>query len=263
MKYPPTTPDPARLELVANLRRQVEKLEGVQRPSDETSISSGCPALDARLPRRGFSRGTLVEWLAPNDACGAATLALLAAREACRTGGALVVLDRQRRFYPPAAVAWGIELEQLIIVQAATEADELWAFDQALRCPAVAAVWAPCGEIDWRDFRRLQLAAETGGALGLLLRPAALRGQPTWSDVQLLIEPLPAGEKDAGVRLRLEITRCRGSTGGQVIELVIEESGEVREPSYRSLASASHETHPVHSTPPLAPPAPPRRRAGA
>jgi hypothetical protein len=39
-------------------------------------------------------------------------LALLAAREICRRGGLLVVLDRRGEFYPPAAVRLGIEPEQ-------------------------------------------------------------------------------------------------------------------------------------------------------
>ena len=47
---------------------------------------------------------------------GAATLGLLSAREACREGGVLVVVDRSQTFYPPAAAAWGIDLERLIVV---------------------------------------------------------------------------------------------------------------------------------------------------
>ena len=36
-----------------------------------------------------------------------------------------------------------------------------------LRCGGVAAVWASLESVDDRTFRRLQLAAEEGGALGL------------------------------------------------------------------------------------------------
>ena len=62
--------------------------------------------------------------------------------------------------------------------------DELWALDQALRCPGVSAVWTWIDRLDPPAFRRLQLAAETGRTLGLLVRPASVRGRPTWSDVQ-------------------------------------------------------------------------------
>lgn len=90
----------------------------------------------------GLRRGAVAEWLSAAVASGAQTLALLAAREACREGKSLIVVDRQRRFYPPAAAAWGIDLSRLIVVHPASEAEELWAIDQALRCRGVAAVWA-------------------------------------------------------------------------------------------------------------------------
>jgi hypothetical protein len=125
------------------------------------------------------------------------------------------VLDHAREFYPPAAAALGLRLESLVVVQAARPADNLWALDQALRCTGVAAVVAWPEKIDARTFRRLQLAAEEGGSLGLLLRPARVRDEPSWADVRLLVEPQPgkaAGER----RLRIEILRCRAAPGGCV-----------------------------------------------
>jgi hypothetical protein len=112
-------------------------------------------------------------------------LALLAAREACRDGGVLVVIDRAQTFYPPAAAAWGIDLERLIVVRPQNARDELWAAVQALRSPVVAAVWACIDRLDSRAFRRLQLAAEAGRTLGALVRPPIARGQPTWAEVRL------------------------------------------------------------------------------
>ena len=120
----------------------------------------------------------LIEWLSGMARSGAATLSLLCAREACRQGGALVVIDRQQTFYPPAAAAWGIDLDRLIIVRPQSARDELWAAVQSLRSPAVAAVWAPIDRLDSRAFRRLQLAAQAGRTLGLLLRPRTSAANP-------------------------------------------------------------------------------------
>jgi hypothetical protein len=165
-------------------------------------------------------------------------LALLAAREACHGGGALVVLDRRRAFYPPAAWVWGLGPSDLLIVRSREKADERWALDQALRCPAVAAVWAPLRELDGRTFRRLQLAAEQGRGLGLLLRPTAARHQPSWADVRLLVQPL-AGETPAR-RLRVEVLRCRGGRAGAQVELELDEGlGTVREAPRRTIAAVS------------------------
>ena len=162
-----------------------------------SALSSGCPALDRALPENGFRPGTLVEWLFRGEGDGTATLAFRAAAEAlravagaCRGGGAVVVLDRTGEFYPLAAVAQGIEPGRLIVVHPGNKADHTWALDQALRCPAVAAVvaWPESldGKLDGRTFRRLQLAVEQGGGLGLLVRPESVRSQPSWADVRLL-----------------------------------------------------------------------------
>lgn len=151
-------------------------------------FSSGSSALDRVLPDGGWRQGMLVEWLGAQVASGAATLALVSAREACRQGGMLVVLDRQRTFYPPAAAAWGIDLDRLIVVRPTSRRDELWAAVESLRSPVVGAVWGAIDRLDSRDLRRLQLAAEAGSTLGVFLRPAKVRGQPTWADVQLWVE---------------------------------------------------------------------------
>jgi protein ImuA len=99
-------------------------------------------------------------------------------------------------------------LEQLIVVRAGNAAANLWALDQALRCRAVAAVLAWPEKLDGRVFRRLQLAAEEGGGLGLLIRPDAARYDPSWADVRILVEPLPPTSlRNARRRLRLGLTR--------------------------------------------------------
>jgi len=258
----------AREALVATLRREVVRLENSRPPEDERPISTGSPALDRLLPAGGLRRGTLVEYLTSTTGSGAGTLALAAAREACREGRALVVLDRTTSyFYPPAAAAWGIDLAKLLVLRPVNEADALWALDQALRCPGVGAVWTEWDWIDMRDFRRLQLAAECGGTLGLLVRSARYRGHPTWADVQWLVSPRskvqsprrrvgPAtgtaaqrwsaragppilrsnndGPVAAGAalshspwQLSVELVRCRGAAGGQVVLLELDEKAGV------------------------------------
>ncbi len=239
--------NPIRVEA---LREQIARLEQ-SRPRDvDTPISSGCGPLDRLLGEGGFRPGTLVEWLSAGEGSGAGRLALGAARMACCNEGALVVLDRRREFCPPAAVRLGIEPQRLIViqadtVQADTEADDRWALDQALRCPGVAAVLAWPAKLDGRTFRRLQLAAEEGGGLGLLIRPAAAREEPSWADVRLLVEPLPAETlPDPKRRLRIHLLRCRGQAGRRSVEVVIDDETHTvhpaargADPAYRAIAN--------------------------
>jgi len=223
-------------------------------PDRTAVVSSGCPALDRILPENGFRRGTLVELLSGFPGSGAATLAFRAAACTCRDGRAAVVLDPRGEFYPPAAIAQGIEPARLIVIHPDNQADHTWALDQALRCPAVAVAvaWpdrtrhAPRDDgsrhaehggygskLDGRTFRRLQLAVEQGGGLGLLIRPATVRNEPSWADVRLLVEPLPCVQMaPRGYpvpfitrRMRVVLLRCRG--GGHRVPMVGEQAVEV------------------------------------
>ncbi len=237
----------SRTAILAALTKEVRQLERA-RVSVEGRVSSGSGRLDAILPEQGFRRATLVEWLGggslgsdplgsspPGSAegSGAATLALVAAREACRSGGMLVTVEPpgSRRFYPPAAAALGVALQRMIVVRPTNSADFQWAVHQALGCPGVAAVvcWTEnltgnsSGKLDDRMFRRWQLAAEKGMSLGLLIRPGSAAGNPSWAEVQLRVRSLPtAAEVIAPRRLRVEVLRCRGGRAGGSVQLEID-----------------------------------------
>ena len=149
--------------VIRELNHVVQRMEHSERRSERVAVSTGCRPFDRFLGRHEFMRGSLVEWLGDELGSGASVLALVAAREACQDGGTLVVVDRDATFYPPAAAAWQIDLQNTILVRPQNEKDEHWALDQALRCEHVAAVLAWSKRIDGYTFRRLQLAAKTSG----------------------------------------------------------------------------------------------------
>jgi hypothetical protein len=216
-----------RIRLIEELRGKIGR--GQTSSSAEDTFSTGVAALDQLLAANPLRYGMLTEWLSGLAHGGTATLSLLCARQACRQGGALVVIDRRQVFYPPAAAAWGIDLERLILVRPRSTRDELWAAVQSLRSSAVAAVWASIDRLDPRAFRQLQLAAQAGRTLGLLLRPSHACGQPSWADVQLMVSPLsvvpgPLWEGDGqrttdnGRYLQARLLRTRfGRPGGSVV----------------------------------------------
>jgi hypothetical protein len=173
-------------------------------------------------------------------------LALMVARQ-CSEGRALVIMDRARQFYPPSVASWGMDLENLLVLRPRTESEELWALEQVLRSPSVGAVWAPLARIDVREFRRLQLAAESGGTVGLLIRPADVRGEPSWAEAQFLVRPRAS---PAGWRLSVEVTRSRGGTSGRNVELEINYQTGMAQPVIKS-----YDAHPLHPFSELARPA--------
>ena len=175
----------------------------------EASVSSaGCSALDDLLPAGGYQAGSVIEYLRAAPACGASTLVWAAAAAAQRTSaGYVVVVDTQHNVYPPALLSHGIDLSRVIFVRPQSQADALWSVDQALRTPAVAAVVAELERIDDRSARRLQLAAESGAGLALILRSAARRQQPSWAEVQWLVHS----------GWLVQLARVRGGRAGQSV----------------------------------------------
>ena len=260
-------------ELLRQLRGQFGRSVATPTLAEDAIVfSAGAAAIDRLLPGGGLQHGMLVEWLAELPGCGAATLGLVAAREACRAGGMLVVLDRAQTFYPPAAVGWGVDPARLIVVRPRTARDEIWAAVQSLRSPVVAAVWAMIDRLDSRNFRRLQLAAEAGRTLGVLVRPASARGQPSWADVRLGVgtrqgdgETRRQGEAvdrrfSLSPPLLVSLSRSRyvqvsllrshgGRSGGSVLVEIDEAAHAVRE------IVTHHDTHPLPVVAKLADPA--------
>jgi protein ImuA len=209
----------AQQALMTQLAGQVQRIELAGRVSasafgrTQRVFSTGCTSLDCCLPSGGYDSGTLVEYFQTHRASSAMILALTAAREAMvATAGYGVFIDWSQQFYPPAAAAMGLDLKRLIIVRPCNLADRLWAIDQALRSPAIAAVVAEVEHLDDRGARRLQLAAEQGGGIGLLVRHAAAQRHPSWAEVQWLVRPLAVGA--AHRQLELQLLRARGGRMG-------------------------------------------------
>lgn len=210
-------------------------------------VSTGCPEFDRLLARDGLEQGTLVEWIG-HTGSGAATLALVAARAACSDQQTLVVIDEQKDFYPPAAQALGIDLRRTVVVQPASARDRDWSLVQSLRSPGVAAVLCWPDRIHQRMLRRLQLAAEQGGTLGLLVRPPSALAEPSWAKVRLVVE----GQKTSGHERRWRVTLADSQASRrEAIQLELDhETSELRQSSHKTNA------RPLSVAAPFAAPAP-------
>lgn len=166
------------------LRRQLS------RPLEERSPaevwSTGLPFLDALLPDQGLRSGSLVEWLGASGS-GAGTLAWLVLRS-LQEARSIMVIDADREFFPPGVHHLGIDLRRVLIVRPSGPADTLWAMEQSLRSRAGCFVLGRIEAVPHQAYRRLKLAAERGGGIGMFLRPLSYRRDPSWADVRLLVQ---------------------------------------------------------------------------
>ena len=198
-------------KLECSLRFDVLKAEG---------ISTGVAALDSILPDQRLRCGTLSEWIAAETGSGAESLAVRVASQAQRRG-TLIVLDRERRFYAPAFESMGVKLETTIFIRPESRADELWAAEQSLRCSGVGAVLFRIDKLKAQEFRRLQLAAEQGTAVGLLLRSMFAGKQTGWADVRLLVSSRPSSARSFRRRLSVRCAYAKGALSDRTVELEI------------------------------------------
>ena len=243
----------SRHEKLRDLARRIQQIESRQRPAGRLRITTDVAALDDLLPEGGLKRGGLVELVSAADGGGAWTLGVVMAASVCRERKTLVIVDAERRLYPPAAARLGLELNRSIVVRPDSRRDAHQAIVQSLRCTAVVAVLAWQERLSMREFRRLQLAAATGGAVAILLRPRGTLRQPSCAAVRLLVSPesshhaprdaatsrgarrllgRPLPDRPSVRRMRVEVLRCPGRVCGQSLVLEIDdETGHVRIPA--------------------------------
>lgn len=215
---------------LAELREKVRRLQAARRPASGSCLT-GLPLLDRALGG-GLATASLHEFLAPCGQAPIRTLALRAAMQALagsdphgwrfRPDRWLMYLDTLGDFYPPAAARLGLPLERLLVIRVRRPVDALWTCEQALRCPAVGVVIATVRAIDPYASRRLQLAAEAGGGLGILLRHEEAR-EITFAASRLRFTPQPS---PAGFwRTQVEVLKLREGRPGGLFVLELEHDG--------------------------------------
>ncbi|MCQ4295038.1 translesion DNA synthesis-associated protein ImuA [Pseudomonas stutzeri] len=161
---------------------------------------TGNTMLDAFLPGGGWPESALSELLVAATGIGELRLLWPTLARLTKIGERVVLISPPHRPYPQAWVAAGVDLRQLVIVQAKGR-DALWAAEQCLRSGSCAAVLCWPRQADDRALRRLQIAAETGQTLGFIYRPLHEADNPSPAALRLTIEAQPA---------QLRVIKCRG-----------------------------------------------------
>jgi hypothetical protein len=177
--------------------------------------STGSSSLDARLPGGGWPTASLIEVLLDETGLGEVQL-FLPALVACQRSTPdsseapwLVWIAPPHEPYAPALAQQGIELGRLLVVRPSTATEALWAAEQALSSGVCAAVLLWLKGTDDRWLRRLKLAAEAGGSLGVLFRPARHRFESSPANLRLSFS---RGEHEP----RVDLLKVQGGRPGPV-----------------------------------------------
>ena len=196
---------------IARLRERLRAVDRTGAGEGRPAVRVGAAAIDAALPWGGLALGGLHEIAGDEGARLGFATALLARLPAgrpilwCRTKQAA---REAGQLYGPGLAAMGLAPARLLIVETRTAGDALWAIEEGLRCPGLAAVVGEGAAAGLAQSRRLQLAAEAGGTLGLLLPPPG-KAEPSAAFSRWRVSGLPCG--DIGrPRWRLALERCRG-----------------------------------------------------
>jgi protein ImuA len=216
--------------LLPELRERIRRIE---RPTAAIHgvLPFGIAAIDRALPGGGLARGALHEILGAGgdeeDGALAAAFAVgilgrLVAHGSSAGDGMVLWCIPRPDLYGPGLAALGLDPARLVMVRAPRDGEILWAMEEALRAPGIAAVVGEVGTLAAVASRRLQLAAERSGITAFLLRrwrdggqAARERNLPNAAVTRWRIAAVPSqppwGEPGVGrPRWRVELLRCRG-----------------------------------------------------
>jgi len=230
-----------RSAVLTELRERVARLEGGGAGA-RAALPFGVRAIDQHLPGGGLSLGALHEVAGGGSgAVDGAAAALFAAGIATRTRGKVLWCLARQDLFAPAVAQAGLGPDRVIYVEGGDERAILACFEEGLRHHGLGAVIAEVARLPMTASRRLQLAAEGSGTIGIAIRrwrrqaEASDFGQPTASLTRWRITVLPSAALPVpGIgraRWHLELIRCRGGESAAFIVEACDGQGRLALPS--------------------------------
>ncbi len=247
-------------------------------------VSTGYPEISAQLPGGGWPLGNLIEVMTPRAGIGELQLFRHALSDQSTSGhpegnrqhargNGSVVADPSARDVPSADsgprlrnaqdqrpivliqppyvpqicawAQWGVAPSRLLWLSPRGMADALWAAEHILNSGAFAAL------VLWQDtlrdaaLRRLQLAAQKGDTLFVLVRALSAARQSSPAPLRLALQPEPTG-------LQVHIVKRRGSAMEHPVHVTLYSSTLTRsgpaDPAPTDFLHAGHSAYPAAFT---------------
>jgi len=180
------------------VRAKIEKIEGKSRRA-KTVLPFGIAEVDTRLPGGGLALGALHEIAGGgNGAVDGAAAALFAGGIAARAKGKVLWCITRPDLFDHALAQAGLSPDRVIYVEAGDDKTILACMEEALRHGGLGAVVGEVARLSMTASRRLQLAAEGTGSIGVALRrwrrqtEAVDFGQPTAAMTRWRVSVMPS-----------------------------------------------------------------------
>lgn len=240
--------------VIEQLRDRIERLAAPR--SGRDTLAFGVDEIDRVLPGGGLAVGALHEVAGGgNGSVHGAAAALFAAGIAGRTKGKVLWCFTRADLFAPAVAQAGLPASRVIFVECGDEKTVLACFEEGLRHKGLGAAVAEVARLSMTGSRRLQLAAEASGTIGIAIRrwrrqaEAADFGQPTaattrWRVTALPSTPLPVPGVGRA-RWQLELIRCRAGESADFIVEACDAKGRLGLPAdlaHRPLAQDAWRT---------------------
>lgn len=194
------------LSPLTDLRTKMERITGISRRSAAAGVPIGVAEIDALLPGRSLARGGFHELLGDQGAITSFLAALLGRQKTIQH---VLWITPSADIYPGGFAQLGLSHRRLTIAWTRQTDNRLWAAEEALKDLPGGAVVAEVEQADLTETRRLQLASESSGSIGFLVRRDR---QPSAALTRWLVEP--ARSRDIRPCWRLALERVRGAEAG-------------------------------------------------
>ena len=223
------------MSVIEALRVQIRQYETAHAVTS-AALPFGVPEIDTRLPGGGLRLGALHEVADGGTARCSASAGIFASGILARLPGPVMWCVSQRDLFAPALALAGLDADRIVFVEAGDETTLLACFEEGLRHGSMAGVVGEVSKMSMTASRRLQLAAESSGAVGIALwrwprkgkdiKPENTAAHTSWRITALPSTLLPVMGVGRG-KWRLELMRCRGGERAEFDVEACDEKGNI------------------------------------
>lgn len=169
-------------------------------------ICSGHPELNQHLPGGGWAGNQCTELLIPHPGIGEVSFLIPALQRVSLKKKRVVFINPPFTPTPNVLHQSGISVQQLVLINACTEAQRLWAIDQVIQSNTFGALlaWLPENKkyIGHRQLLRLQHHASSSTGLSFLFRSASASKYSSPAALRIKLQAKPDNQLDVFILKR-------------------------------------------------------------